>query len=119
MVRAFVTGGALYPIIELAYRGRTHYSMALAGGLSACLIRLADKGMRGAPLWLKAAACGLGVTGIEYAIGMLFNRRHKIWDYRREPLNLRGQICPKFTLIWCGLCGLALLGLRLARPRFR
>lgn len=115
MLCAFVVGGTLYPLLELLYRGRTHYSMALAGGLSMCLIALADRAMRGAPIWMKSAACGLGVTGIEYAIGMRFNRRHKVWDYRREPFNLKGQICLRFTLIWCGLCGLALLGMRLFR----
>lgn len=33
MLRAFLTGSILYPAIEVAWRGRTHPAMALAGGL--------------------------------------------------------------------------------------
>lgn len=115
MLRAFILGGTLYPLIELLYRGRTHYSMALAGGLAACLVRRVDMRMRNAPVWAGALICGLGVTAIEYAVGACWNRRHKVWDYRKERFNLRGQICPRFTLVWCGLCGLALLSMRLSR----
>jgi uncharacterized membrane protein len=25
------------------------------------------------------------------------------WDYSHMPLNLLGQICPTFSLLWCGL----------------
>jgi uncharacterized membrane protein len=40
---------------------------------------------------------------LEYAVGARFNRDHRIWDYRRAPLNLRGQICLPYSLCWCAL----------------
>ena len=64
---------------------------------------------------LEALLGGLMITGVEYAFGLIFNRRHQIWDYRRMPANLRGQICLPFTLAWCGLSALALGSMRVLR----
>ncbi|MEG1015264.1 MAG: hypothetical protein RSI33_13555 [Clostridia bacterium] len=36
-----------------------------------------------------------------------------MWDYRKTPLNLQGQICIPFTLAWCALSTAALCGMRL------
>ena len=38
MRRMFLFGAVAYPILELIYRRRTHYSMAIAGGISMLLI---------------------------------------------------------------------------------
>ena len=32
MLAAFLAGAAAYPMVEMAWRGRTHPAMALAGG---------------------------------------------------------------------------------------
>ena len=97
----FWLGAAIYPMMELAYRRRTHPSMALAGGLAAEALRRISR--INAPLWQLALAGGMLITGIEYGIGKLFNRRYQVWDYRKTPLNVQGQICLPFTLVWCGL----------------
>ena len=100
----FLLGAAGYPLLELFARGRTHYSMSLAGGLSAaCFHRIAGQRM---PLWYKALLGSAAVTAVEAVCGVVFNRRHHVWDYRREPLNWRGHICLRFSLLWCGLAGL-------------
>ena len=52
-----------------------------------------------------AVLCGAGVTAIEAACGLLWNRRHQVWDYRRMPLNWRGQVCLPYTALWCLLSG--------------
>ena len=115
MLRAFLLGCAGYPLIELAWRRRTHYSMALAGGLSLCWLRALDRRLRRAPLPKKALLGGLGITAIEGLVGLCFNRRYRVWDYRKMPLNLRGQVCAPFTLAWCGLSAAALSLMRLGR----
>lgn len=107
MLFSFLIGALGYPMLELAYRHRTHYSMSIAGGLSVVLIRRIS-GMR--YNWLaKAVLCGAGITGIEYLCGIIWNRRYTVWDYRREPMNYRGQICLRFTGLWCLLSGAAML----------
>lgn len=95
--------------MELLYRRRTHWTMALAGGASALLIDQVRR-MRGR-LLPKAILCGVGITGIEYLFGRIWNQNYAIWDYRHTPLNLHGQICLPYTLMWCGLsaCMLAAL----------
>ncbi len=97
----FLFGAIGYPLMELAYRRRTHPSMALAGGLAA--VALGRIGKTDRPLWQQALLGGLVITGIEYGMGMVFNRSYRVWDYRRMPFNVQGQICLPFTLVWCGL----------------
>ena len=103
---SFLFGAIGYPLIELAYRRRTHPTMALAGGTATVVLRQISKTDR--PLWQQALLGGLAITGIEYAVGKAFNRRYHIWDYRKTPLNVQGQICLPFTLAWCGLSAAAL-----------
>ncbi len=45
---------------------------------------------------------GLLMTFIEYIAGVIFiNGMHiKLWDYTNEWGNIKGVICPKFTVIW-------------------
>ena len=115
MLAAFLAGAAAYPMLELAWRGRTHPAMALAGGVSLAVLRGVSRMQKGRPLWQQALLGGLMITGVEYAFGLIFNRRPQIWDYRRMPANLRGQICLPFTLAWCGLSALALGSMRMLR----
>lgn len=103
-MKSFFIGALGYPLLELCWRGRTHISMAVAGGCCAELLHCASK--RKGSLCLKAALCGLGITGIEAACGLVWNRRHQVWDYRRLPLNWCGQVCLPYTLLWCGLSAL-------------
>ena len=101
MLKAFISGAIGYPALELIWRRRTHASMALAGGLAMVIISRA--GRLRSSLLSRAILCGVAITGIEYVIGRAFNRDHHIWDYRHQPLNLRGQICAGYSLLWCGL----------------
>lgn len=108
MKKAFLLGAVGYPALELAYRGRTHYSMAIAGGAAAALVT----GVQKIPVHflIKAGFCGVCITGIEYLCGCIWNRRYKIWDYRNVPLNLHGQICLPYSLLWCVLSAGFMLG---------
>ena len=111
MKHPFVWGAALYPAIELMWRGRTHPSMALAGG--AAMKALCHISKKHRPLWQQALLGGAVITGIEYAAGRVFNRRYQVWDYRKMPFQLHGQICLPFSLAWCALSALGLAVLRL------
>lgn len=117
MIMAFLIGAAGYPLLELAYRRRTHYSMAIAGGLAMLLIRHAAKMKRSWPI--RILACGAGITGIEYLCGVIWNRKHTVWDYSNQPLNVQGQICLRFTAIWCLLSSAVLFTFSLMDKRKR
>lgn len=113
MKHPFLFGAAAYPLMEIFWRGRTHPAMALAGGASMAALKRLDAACKSRPLWQRALLGGLAITGIEYACGRLFNRKYQIWDYRSAPLNVQGQICAPFTLVWCGLSAAAFGLLRL------
>jgi len=48
---------------------------------------------------------GLVMTLIEFVGGvyMLKVMNLRLWDYRKEPFNIMGVICPLFSLIWTAL----------------
>lgn len=99
MLKSFLIGAIGYPLLELAWRRHTHPSMALAGGLSTMLIHRINRTRLHSVS--KALFCGMGITLVEAGCGLVWNRRQQVWDYRRMPLNWRGQICLPYTLIWC------------------
>ena len=101
MFSTFLMGAICYPALELLYRRRTHYSMAIAGGLSTCLLRMISK--TGLHPLARVILCGTGITCVEFLCGRVWNRRYQVWDYRHMPLNFRGQVCLPYSLLWCGL----------------
>ncbi|MBE5802908.1 MAG: hypothetical protein E7316_00170 [Clostridiales bacterium] len=112
-MKHFLIGAMGYPLLELAWRGHTHPSMALAGGLSASMIH--QVGRTDLPFLNKVLLCGAGVTAVEGLCGFIWNRRHQVWDYRRIPLNWRGQVCLPYTVAWCGISAIYLFAERAIR----
>ena len=114
----FCLGAAGYGLLEYLYRGRTHWTMLLAGGAALVLLRRLNRRMAGTPLALRALAGALAVTGLELAVGLVCNRAlgWAVWDYSALWGNLWGQVCPRFSLYWFGLCLLVLPALDRAFP---
>lgn len=104
----FSSGGVGYGIIELIWRGRTHWTMIIAGGACFVIFSLIADKCKKRTLIFKSALCALSVTAIELLFGLLFNMLLKmnVWDYSGMPFNLLGQICLEYTLLW-GLLGAA------------
>ena len=96
----FLTGGAAYVGLELLWRGRSHGSMFLAGGLSLLLIGHLEETEPKLPLPLRTLTGAGIITMVELGLGMVFNRDHAVWDYRNVPGNYLGQICLPFSLLW-------------------
>ena len=101
----FVIGGVGYGFIEILWRGHTHPTMTVAGGISFLIFSKIAEKYRRKPLIFKAALAALGVTAVELLFGLVFNMIFKmhVWDYSSQPFNLWGQICPKFSLAWATL----------------
>ena len=104
-------GGALYVLVELCYRGRSHGSMFLLGGVLFWLIGLMDEAWPGAPLAVQMALGAWGITCAEFLTGLVVNRALGlgVWDYSKQPHNLMGQICLPFAACWVGLAGAAVV----------
>lgn len=110
MVREFVFmflfGGILYSLIEIAYRGRTHWSMTLTGGVVLVILYVINIKMQPTSILLRCLIGCIIITCIEFSVGYIVNIRLKlnVWDYGSQPFNLMGQICPAFSAVWFMLC---------------
>lgn len=99
-------GGFIYYLIELAWRGHSHPSMFIVGGL--CLIIVSginDKFPWDMPLALQCFIGGIVITLIELITGCIVNLwlGWGVWDYSSLPLNVLGQVSLPFILAWIGL----------------
>ena len=101
---AGVLGAALYGILETLWRGRTHWTMLIAGGVCfAFMYLVATRGVF--PIWQKWIMCAAFITAVEFITGALVNVRlgWEVWDYSALPLNLYGQICARYCVYWLAL----------------
>ena len=87
-------------LLELLWRGRSHWTMFVLGG--GCFLSLGKLSPRLHPLLRMGLGSAICTAG-ELAVGLVFNGDHQIWDYRMLPGNYRGQICPLFSLLWAPL----------------
>lgn len=104
--KIFFMGGSGYFILELLYRGYSHWTMFLTGGIAfLCLFSLFTCHVC-IPFWACCIAGSLIVTGIEFVVGIIVNTwlGWQIWDYSALPFNLLGQISLPFSIVWFVLC---------------
>ena len=103
----FLFGGSAYVLLELLFRGRSHYSMFLAGGTCLLLVGHLNRVKPKLPPLFRALAGAGIITAVELAAGLLINRQYTVWDYRNAPFNFLGQICLPYSLLWMpvGLAG--------------
>ena len=95
-------------LLEILWRGYTHWSMALAGGCAALLLSVIAR--RRCAFLRKCLAGALAITAVEFSFGLLFNVLGglQVWDYSAQPFNIMGQICLPFCLLWLLLSALLL-----------
>lgn len=99
----FGVGGGLYYLLEIWFRGYSHWSMAILGGICFVLIGLLDETYpRRFPMWLQMLLSAMIITTMEFAAGWILNIRlgWNVWDYGKVPFNVLGQICLPFTILW-------------------
>lgn len=104
-------GGSFYYGIEMIFRGFSHWSMFCVGGLvfSFCVYQgVKMKWKEG--LWIQVLRALVVTVSLEFMTGIIFNKwMHKeIWDYSDQPLQLMGQICVPFMILFSGLLVIAI-----------
>ena len=108
----FFIGGICYGLLEVVYRGHTHPSMVVAGGICFTVIVLLDNMRRDrVNILLLALLGGIVITCVELVFGLIFNVWFKmgVWDYSSAPLNLYGQVCLPFSLLWVAVSLFAII----------
>jgi len=98
----FLLGGILYSLIEMMWRGYTHWSMTIAGGAALLLIHLLNRRLRHRDILLRCLYGCIMITSVELAAGIIVNLwlGLDVWDYSGMAFNLLGQICPAFSILW-------------------
>ncbi len=105
-------GGSIYVFIELVWRGYSHISMFILGGVCFVIIGLInelfpwDLGL----LWQSIIGAFV-VTICEFVTGLIVNvwLRLGVWDYSGLPFNIMGQICLPFFFAWIALSIVAII----------
>ena len=99
----FLVGAIVYMLIELGWRGYTHWSMGIVGGICFVILGLINEVLPWEiPLWVQALIGSVAITILEFISGYVLNIcfRLNIWDYSNMYFNIYGQICLVFTVMW-------------------
>ena len=97
------TGGLLYILIETVWRGYSHWTMFVLGGMCFLALGLINEILPwGMPLWQQMLLGSVLITALEFATGCVVNLwlGWGVWDYSAMPGNILGQICPQYFLLW-------------------
>ncbi len=108
----FITGGFLYGMIENSFRGYSHISMFLAGGICFILIGLLNEVYSwDMALLSQMVVSAIIITIVELISGLIVNvwLKLKVWDYSEQPYDFLGQICLLYSNIWFLLSLFAIL----------
>ena len=102
----FVFGAINYLAIEILWRGHTHWTMAVAGGLCAMLIYVFNAEFNDMHWLYKCFVGAIIITSVELVTGLIVNMTLKwdVWDYSERTFNFLGQICLQYFVYWFLLC---------------
>lgn len=104
-------GGSIYYLLEIGLRGFSHWSMFILGGLALCFCTYQGEVMHWTEgLWIQVIRATVFVTSLEFITGIIVNKYFQlaVWDYSDQPLNLWGQICVPFMILFSALIVVAI-----------
>ena len=98
----FSIGAVGYGLLEVLWRGYTHWSMLTAGGICFMFFSRISERMKNAGILLKAIVGSGFITLIEFIFGVIFNiiLKKNVWDYSKLPFNIAGQVCLLYSFFW-------------------
>ena len=98
-----VIGSIIYMSLEILWRDYTHWTMGVLGGICFICLGLINEILSWkTPLVLQMLIGGTIITILEFITGCIVNLwlGWNIWNYSNLPLNLLGQICLPFSILW-------------------
>lgn len=99
----FDVGGLLYIVIELIWRGWSHWTMFILGGICFISLGLINEVIPWEmALWKQILIGACVITVLEFITGCIVNLwlGWDVWDYSHMPGNVLGQISPQFFVLW-------------------
>ncbi len=57
-------------------------------------------------MFFKCISGSAIITAAEFCCGCIVNLKYKlnVWDYSKCRFNIKGQICPFYSILWALLC---------------
>lgn len=108
----WLIGGAVYIIMEICFRGYSHWTMFILGGICFIEIGLENEFLKwDTPIELQALIGAVLVTCNEFIVGLIVNKGFglHVWDYTGQLFNVLGQVCLTFTILWFFIAILAII----------
>lgn len=99
----FIIGGLIYITLEVIFRGYTHWTMGIVGGICFILLGLINEILPwDLPLTIQMLIGSIIITSVEFISGCILNiwLKMNVWDYSNLPFNIIGQICLPFSVLW-------------------
>lgn len=98
----FSIGATGYGLLEFLWRGYTHWTMVITGGICFYLLFYIFNTYENVSLITKCITGSIVITTIELLVGLLVNVKlgWRVWDYSNVPYNILGQICPLYSILW-------------------
>lgn len=99
----FCIGGIAYILIELLWRGYSHWSMFFLGGLCFLVLGLINENTGWeTPVFFEMLLGAFIITALEFVFGYVLNIRLRldVWDYSDMPYNIMGQVCLPYMALW-------------------
>lgn len=108
----FLLGGYIYYGIEILWRGYSHYSMIICGGICFIYAGLQNEQIEwDYPFWKQVLRVEAFILSAEFITGCIVNLwlGLDVWDYSGLPGNILGQTCPQFALLFLPLSAIAII----------
>ncbi|MDD6483880.1 MAG: hypothetical protein PUF72_04800 [Clostridiales bacterium] len=108
----FSLGGIFYIIIELLWRGSSHWTMFFLGGLCFLLIGLMNEFFTfEIPLLPEMLIGAFLITLLEFITGYIVNIKlgMNVWDYSYLRFNIMGQVSLFYSVLWFILSGVCII----------
>lgn len=108
----FLVGGIVYCMLEMLFRGHTHVTMVIVGGVCFLMCGMLNEVIPWEmPLPEQMLVCAVLITGIEFVSGVVLNTwlGLGIWDYSDMPFNIYGQVCLPFSVLWYFLSAVGII----------
>lgn len=101
LIFVYGVGGISYSIIEILFRGYTHWTMVLTGGACFLLFYIMNFSLNIGIIG-KCFLASFIITSLEFIVGYFVNIVFKlnVWSYANIPFNYLGQICLLYSGIW-------------------
>ena len=99
----FFIGGTIYVSLEHIWRGWSHWTMFILGGICFIALGLINEVLDwDTPMVLQMAIGCAIITTLEFITGCIVNLGlgWDVWDYSQYPLNFLGQISVRSSVLW-------------------